>query len=533
MKTAKSLLPILSLGIAELTVNAAQMQCTTDAFAKYLASDSYRGEPAVVQWAYRIPKGGTFQVPDSDIAYPESPTDLPELCVLQVNVTSSTESSYTFGLFLPSEWNERFLAVGNGGFAGGIYWADMGVGVRYGFASMSTDTGHNSISTDGSWAYNSPEKVTDWGYRAMHGSVVLAKELANAYYGKRAGYSYYSGCSTGGRQGLKEVEMYPEDFDGVIAGAPAWWTAHLQPWTVKIGTYNRPGANGNQIPESLFSWIEAQIIEQCDPQDGLKDTVISSPQQCELNLEALLCQGPKTSGSANCLDPAQLETLYNIYSDYVDTNQTFVFPHLLPGSESQWSVLVNNGSNNPLGYDIVQLADKLDPGNATARNFDLSPFQNSGGKLLMYHGMADGFIPTDSSRYFYNQVAKTLAPSGIDLDNFYRFFYIPGMQHCAGTPDSMHAPWYIAGPNQASSLSSELHSVPGFSDAQHDILLALVDWVEKGVAPDFLIATTWKNDTTQAEVYRQRPLCAYPKMAFYKGQGDPDQAKNWECRSLY
>jgi feruloyl esterase len=97
----------------------------------------------------------------------------------------------------------------------------------------------------------------------------------------------------------------------------------------------------------------------------------------------------------------------------------------------------------------------------------------------------------------------------------------------------MHAPWYIAGPNQASSLSSELHSVPGFSDAQHDILLALVDWVEKGVAPDFLIATTWKNDTTQAEVYRQRPLCAYPKMAFYKGQGDPDQAKNWECRSLY
>jgi feruloyl esterase len=314
---------------------------------------------------------------------------------------------------------------------------------------MSTDTGHNSISTDGSWAYNSPEKVTDWGYRAMHGSVVLAKELANAYYGKRAGHSYYSGCSTGGRQGLKEVEMYPEDFDGVIAGAPAWWTAHLQPWTVKIGTYNRPGANGNQIPESLFSWIEAQIIEQCDPQDGLKDTVISSPQQCELNLEALLCQGPKTSGSANCLDPAQLETLYNIYSDYVDTNQTFVFPHLLPGSESQWSVLVNNGSNNPLGYEyvqyylglgpqwspdqfdysIVQLADKLDPGNATARNFDLSPFQNSGGKLLMYHGMADGFIPTDSSRYFYNQVAKTLAPSGIDLDNFYRFFYIPGMQY--------------------------------------------------------------------------------------------------------
>ncbi|QGA14681.1 hypothetical protein EYB26_002337 [Talaromyces marneffei] len=484
MKLTKDLLALMGVGITAAIVNAAQLQCTTDTFTKILSSDSSRSESAVVQWAHRVLKGGTFQVPESDIAYPESPTDLPEICVLQVHVTSSPESSYTFGLFLPVEWNERFLAVGNGGFASGIYWADMGVGARYGFASMSTDTDHNSISTDGSWAYNSPEKVADWGYRAMHGSVVLAKELTEAYYGKRAGYNYYSGCSTGGRQGLKEVEMYAEDFDGVIAGAPAWWTAHLQPWTVQVGTYNRPAANGNQIPESLFSWIGARIIEQCDPQDALKDNVISSPHQCELNLEAFLCQGSNSSRLTNCLSAAQLETLYNIYSDYGDTNQTFIFPHLLPGSESQWPVLINNGSNNRLGYEyvqyylglgprwtpdqfdyrIVQLADKLDPGNATVRNFDISPFQKSGGKLLMYHGMADGFIPTDSSRYFYNQVAKTLAPSGIDLDSFYRFFYIPGMQHCAGTPDSMHAPWYIAGPNQASSLSSDLHSVEQYTN---------------------------------------------------------------------
>lgn len=287
----------------------------------------------------------------------------------------------------------------------------------------------------------------------MHGSVVLGKELTKAYYGKSAAYNYYSGCSTGGRQGLKEVEMYPEDFDGVIAGSPAWWTAHLQTWTVKAGTYNSPDADGSQIPESLFEWIEDQIVKQCDPQDGLKDNIISSPQQCELNLEALLCN-TQNGNSSTCLSPAQLGTLYSIYNDYVDTNQTFAFPHLLPGSESQWSVLINNGSGNPLGYQyvqyflglgpqwspnqfnysIVQLADYLDPGNATAKDFDISPFQKSGGKLLMYHGMADGLIPTDSSRYFYNQVTKSLVPKGVDLDSFYRFFYIPGMQYVSGTP---------------------------------------------------------------------------------------------------
>lgn len=310
---------------------------------------------------------------------------------------------------------------------------------------MSTDTGHNSTSVDGTWSYHSPEKAIDFGYRAMHGSVILAKELAQAHYGKKPTYSYYSGCSTGGRQGLKEVEMYPDDFNGVIAGSPAWWTSHLQPWTVKVGTYNGPAGAPNQIPESLFTLIGDEVLKQCDPQDGLKDNVIMNPQQCDLNLEALLCRGSNTT---NCLSVAQLETLYYIYNDYVDTNQTFVFPHLLQGSESQWSVIIGNGTANPLGteyvqyfmglgpqwtqeqfdYSIVQLADELDPGNATAKDFDLSPFHEKGGKLLMYHGMADGLIATDSSLYFYNQVTKTLVPKGLDLDDFYRFFYIPGMQ---------------------------------------------------------------------------------------------------------
>jgi feruloyl esterase len=195
----------------------------------------------------------------------------------------------------------------------------------------------------------------------------------------------------------------------------------------------------------MFTLIGDEIIKQCDPQDGLLDNIVSAPQQCNVNLETLLCG--KVSHT-NCLSPAQLDTLRLIYSDYVDVNQTFVFPHLLPGSESQWDVLINNGTANPLGtsyvqnflglgeqwtqeqfdYSIVQLADQLDPGNATAKDFDISPFQKKGGKLLMYHGMADGLIPTDSSLYYYNQVTNALEPKGIDLDSFYRFFYVPGMQ---------------------------------------------------------------------------------------------------------
>ena len=184
----------------------------------------------------------------------------------------------------------------------------------------------------------------------------------------------------------------------------------------------------------------------------------------------------------------------------------------------------------------MQLADKLQPGNATAGNFDLSPFHNRGGKLLQYHGLADGLIATGSSTYFYKEVLKTLVPKGIELESWYRFFLVPGMQHCAGTPLDVNAPWYFAGANQAGALGVEpgsVHSVPGFSDAKHDILLALMAWTENGTAPDSIVATKWKNDTLTDQVMRQRPLCPYPTQAKYTGHGNPDDAENWKCGYLY
>lgn len=417
---------------------------------------------------------------------------------------------------------------------------------------MSTDTGHNSSSSDGRWAYNQPEKIENWGHLAMHGSVVAAKSITAAYYEKKISYNYYAGCSTGGRQGLKEAERYPEDFDGIIAGAPAWWTAHLQPWTIKVALYNLPTTADHHIPPALFPAIGKEVLKQCDPQDGLVDSIVSDPEGCNFRPEELLCGANVTNGTtAGCLTSPQISTLYKIYSDSWGENQTFIFPHIYLGSEAQW-LLFSSTEPNSLGTDypryflglgpdwsfydfnedIQRLADRLDPGNATVK-FDLSAFHAKGGKILSYHGMSDGLIPTGSTPYFYEHVYQDLKPRGINLDDFFRFFLVPGMGHCAGTFPNVNAPWYFAGPNQASSLGPTVYGVPGYRDKEHDALLAMMAWVEDGVAPDQIIGTKFANENTQASILRQRPLCMYPKQAKYKGTGDVNDASNWECKSLY
>jgi feruloyl esterase len=239
----------------------------------------------------------------------------------------------------------------------------------------------------------------------------------------------------------------------------------------------------------------------------------------------------------------------------VDTNQTFVFPHLWLGSEAQWAPLLAGTTNAPyaLGpdyikyflqcgptwhwqdftYDIIQQADLVDPGNATADDFDLTPFMRRGGKLLHYHGASDGLIPTGSSVYLYSQILRQLSPRGVDISSFYRFFVVPGMQHCAGTPGNVNAPWYFAGANQAAALGSAVHGVPGFRDAKHDVLLAVMAWVENGTAPGHIVATKWVDDAAAAadrlQVMRQRPLCFWPAKQQWNGKGHVDRADSWTC----
>ncbi|KAF2118009.1 putative ferulic acid Esterase/Feruloyl esterase [Lophiotrema nucula] len=509
---------------------------------------------ADVDFVQTVAVNSTFEVPPENIAFPISPVGLPSLCAVSAWVQAPGNTSFGFGLFLPGDWNGRFLAVGNAGFAGGINWLEMGTQVRYGFATMSTDTGHSSNSTDGRWAYKQPEVINNWGYRALHGSVVTAKQITEAFYAQKPTYSYYSGCSTGGRQGFKEAQMFPDDFDGIVAGAPSWYTKHLQTWVIRYWLNNVPNTDAHHIPPELFPVIGAEALRQCDPQDGLTDSIISDPYNCNFRPEALLC-GVETvasnSTAATCLTSSQIDTVKKIYSDWVEWDQRLIYPHVAPGSEASWGVWLLNSSVAPSTYgtdyvkyflglgpdwspwslndSIVKFAEKDDPGNASV-DTDLSAFQKKGGKLISFHGFADSLVPSAGTTYFYDQVDKNLKPQGIKTSDFFRVFMVPGMGHCGGTTPSFNASWYFAGGFQASLIGPTVHSVPGFSDAKHDILLALTNWVENGTAPDSVIATKWTNDTEHTTVLRQRPICRYPEQAKYTGSGDPNQADSWECR---
>ncbi|KAI1074542.1 Tannase/feruloyl esterase [Whalleya microplaca] len=502
---------------------------------------------AKIEKVEAVSAGSTYGDGPLDLNYPIQPTNLPALCAVTVIVASSATSTYRFGLFLPAEWNSRFLAVGNGGFGGGINWLDMGAGIRYGFAVVSTDTGHNSTTDDVSWALGNPETKTDWGWRAMHGAVTIGKRLTVAYYLNVIRYSYYSGCSTGGRQGLKELQLYPQSFDGVLVGAAAWYTSHLNTWVTQVATYNWPAEDPKHIPWELLPAIGGEVVKQCDAIDGVSDGIVSLPLQCKLDYAALTCGGAGANASA-CLTESQVATLQNVYSDWVAPDGTFLYTGLWPGSEAQMSAVLNYSDASPYGigyaryflYDdaaftmqdfndsAVERADLLDPGAATAAGANLTAFRDRGGKVLMYHGTADGLVPTRGSNWYYDNVVHAMGGDAEVTRGFFRYFLVPGMQHCWMTP--VDAPWAFGGASQASVLGNDTFSVPGYNDAAHDALLALMDWVEKDVPVDQIVATTWKESVDlQSGVLRQRPLCPYPQMARWDGQGNVDDAGSWSC----
>lgn len=550
MKSAAYLAAVAAQTATSVAAAASLSSCFPDTFSSILSSHN-----ATVLSAVPLANGSTYGEGAADIPYPTNPTNLPALCALTINVTTSPESNFRFGLFLPtSTWNGRFLTVGNGGFAGGINWLDMGAGVRYGFAVVSTDTGHNSSSSDITWALDAPEKREDFGWRAIHGSTVLGKALTEAFYGNgnetSIKYSYYSGASTGGRQGLREAQYDSEAFDGLLIGAPAWWTSHLQSWTTRLGKLNLPSNASNHIPATLFGAIGDEVISQCDAVDGVLDGIVSAPEQCNFDATALLC-GTGTTNSTDCLTQEQITTLKNIYADYLTApDNKFAFPGLELGSESQWTVLLGGDAPNNLGDEYIQnfllndpdwtweeytddllwQADAQDPGNCTADHYEaMAAVRDGGSKIILFHGTSDGLIATRSSNVFYNRVTSALGnSSSTNMQDWFRYFLVPGMQHVSGT--AIDAPWYFAQPNAAADLGTDIYSTPGFEDAQHDALLALMRWVEEGTAPETIVATTWVNTTDhESGVLRQRPLCPWPQRQVYDGVGDVDSAESWGC----
>jgi feruloyl esterase len=390
---------------------------------------------------------------------------------------------------------------------------------------------------EASFALGHPEKVKDFGWRAVHDMTVQTKVLVKAFYGKAAVHAYFVACSDGGREALMEAQRFPGDFDGILAGAPAYnWTALISAATEDDRTLMAsPGA---YVAASKLPAITAAVLAACDGQDGVTDGVVGNPAKCGFDPEVLTCTGTETDA---CLTAAQVATLKSLYAAKVDAQGKKVFPGYSPGAESApdswgvWIVGKKQGDSTAmmyfgLGYfknfvyqnpdwslatfdfdrDLkMALAKTGEALNATDTN--LKPFVARGGKLLMYHGWNDPAIPGLSSVKYYDGVVGTMGKS--ETDASVRLYMVPGMLHCGGGPG-------------ATDFGQEGPSIR--RDAQHDVFSALEQWVEAGKAPGTLTATKFVGDDETKGVVMTRPLCAYPAEARYV-KGDPMQASSFAC----
>lgn len=438
--------------------------------------------------------------------------DLPAFCRVAATIRPAPDSEIKVEVWMPvAGWNGKFQGVGNGAWQGSITVADLAGAVRRGYAAASTDTGHEGGSA--SFAMGHPEKLTDFAYRAVHEMTVKGKAVVNAFYDTAPRYSYFVGCSAGGKQAMKAVQMFPADYDGVVAGSPGvnWTGRALQ--TIWVGQAVHQ-TEASAIPAAKFPAINAAAIQACDGLDGVKDGVIENPAQCKFDPQVLQCTG---ADAANCLTSAQVDAARKIYAPVVDkkTNRVVV-PGLSPGSETGWNTMAGAQPFGP-GVDLfkyivfsdpnwdyktfnfeTQIEQMLKAGGAMdALDTDLKPFFDRGGKIVSYHGWSDPQISPASTVQYYQGVLDKMGGAAKVHAN-YRLFMVPGMNHCGG----------------------------GTGTDQWDKLTVLENWVEKNQAPDQVVASR----VVGGQVQRTRPLCPYPQTATYKGTGSTDDAANFVCK---
>ena len=450
----------------------------------------------------------TLALPHAAITAAEerSDTGRPAYCRVAVTLTPSADSDIKMEIWLPSAWNGKFLANGNGGWSGSIQANTLANGVGRGYASAMTDTGHSGGSA--SFALGHPEKLIDFGYRSAHEMVLASRAIVTAFYGSAAKLNYWSGCSAGGRQGLMEAQRYPADFDGIIAGAPGlnWTGRAIESMVIANASHQDEAA---YIPPAKYALIHNAVLEACDALDGVKDGVLENPARCNFNPARLKC--PAEDGPT-CLTAKQVETVHAIY------NPTDFYPGYMRGSELGWATMAGprpfaigldlfryvvfaNPDWNFLSFQFpadAARAEKLAAPALNATNPDIQPFLSRGGKLIQYHGWSDPQIAPGFSVTYYQKVLAKLGGSA-NVTPSYRLFMVPGMAHCGG----------------------------GDGTAQFDMLTALEQWVEAGKAPDSIPAARVRNGSTE----RTRPLCPYPQVAVYKGSGSAGDAANFACKT--
>jgi len=439
--------------------------------------------------------------------------ELPAFCRVALTLAPSPDSDIKVELWLPAAgWNGKYMAVGNGAFTGNIRHTSMRDPLQRGYAVSSTDTGHEGNTAR--FGLGHPEKVEDFGWRAVHEMTVVSKTIASAYYRSTPDYSYWSGCSAGGRQGMVAAQKFPEDFDGIIAGAPGLdWTGRAAA-ALRVASYLEANPEA-QLHEADRELIYGAALAACDADDGLKDGLISQPAQCHFDPTVLACGA---GGSSACLSDAQLATAKMLYSSPVNPATGRAITGLMPGSEMGWTDLGWTSSARATGLEQyrylvyadpqwtidrfrfdrdIALAESRDNNTLNALDPNLKPFFDTGGKLIQYHGWIDPQISPANATQYYERVTSLLGGRDAIHDDF-RLFMAPGMSHCSGGP----------GPDS------------------FDMLTALENWVENGVAPDSVLAV----HRTDGQVDRSRPLCPYPEVAVYDGSGSIDAAENFQCR---
>ncbi len=452
-------------------------------------------------------------------------------------VKGMLDPEIAFEVNLPEKWNGRFYMIGNGGHAGEALDSPMRISqikqaLETGFAVAQTNTGHDTTKEPGaSFVMSNPQKAIDYAYRAVHLTAVTGKSITEDYYATPVKYSYWNSCSNGGRQGLIEAQRYPEDFDGIIATAP---------WVDQTGftigaMWNQKALSNVQITAEKMALVADKVMSKCDAIDGLKDSLIDDPRKCDFNPAKDVSACKDGLDSADCLTLAQAEAIAKVYQGPMSNGKN-IFPGFMPGSEavmpgmfggpsqSGWMGLIISTQPgmpaadfgladgtmkylvhkppkpdyDPMTFDFDKDIHMLDEWSklADAKNPDLSKYRKRGGKLLMTYGWADPVLQPMAGVNYYEEALKVNGP---DTPEFFRLFMIPGMSHCGG----------------------------GVCPDQHDPVTAVINWREKGQAPERIIASQIK----EGKVIRTRPLCPYPEVAKYKGKGSIDDEANFECKT--
>jgi feruloyl esterase len=453
---------------------------------------------------------GEFRMPDDREASTRFAA-VPPFCRVKVTARPSGDSNIKIEVWLPAAgWNGKLQAVGNGSWAGAIPYVGLAGAISAGYASAGTDAGHEGNTA--SFAVGHPERVIDMGYRAVHEMTVHAKAIIAAYYGTAPALSLWNACSTGGRQGITAAVRYPEDFDGVVAGAPAVNWMHLHAGRIALHqAVNRTPAH--RIPPEKYPAIHTAVINACDPMDGVVDGVIENPRACTFDPVVLECKG---TDNVDCLTVPQVESASAFYAAVTDPSTgEVVMPGLEPGSELGWATL---GGGQPLGNAVeafkyvvyrdskwdwrtFTLSEGLrralddDKGVLGSTDANLAPFFARGGKLLIYHGWSDPQIPPGNTITFYNRMLDAAGTGA--AARAAALFLVPGMNHCGG----------------------------GTGADRFNGVQLLEQWIASGTPPPSIPASR----VVDGQVIRTRPLCPYPQVARWSGTGSPDDAANFSC----